>query len=178
MDLWVAFGEVFAAWARGRRHDSQAGAPVLRRALAYYLNQGNKLLAPLFHGKLAEFESETNGLDAALTLIDEGLGFSEETSERFSDPYLHRLRGDILLKRDPANPAPAEEAFRAAVAIAQAQKARSFELQAALSLAKLYQSTGRPAEARAILAPALEGFSPTPEMPEIAEARSLLEGLA
>ena len=43
-------------------------------------------------------EAETNGLDAALTLIDEGLGFSEETSERFSDPYLHRLRGDILLE--------------------------------------------------------------------------------
>ena len=55
-------------------------------------------------------EAETNGLDAALTLIDEGLGFSEETSERFSDPYLHRLRGDILLKRDPANPAPADVA--------------------------------------------------------------------
>ena len=54
-------------------------------------------------------EAETNGLDAALTLIDEGLGFSEETSERF-DPYLHRLRGDILLKRDPANPAPADVA--------------------------------------------------------------------
>jgi hypothetical protein len=81
------------------------------------------------------------------------------------------------LKRDPANPAPAEEAFRTAVAIAQAQKARSFELQAALSLAKLYQSTGRPAEARATLAPALKGFSPTPEMPEIAEALALMERL-
>ena len=123
MDLWVAFGEVFAAWARGRCHDSQAGAPALRRALANYLNQGNKLFAPFFHGLLADLEAETNGLDVALTLIDEGLGFSEETSERFSDSYLHRLRGDILLKRDPANPAPAEEAFRAAVATAQVQKA-------------------------------------------------------
>ena len=178
MDLWVAFGEIFAAWAHGRRDDSQAGAPALRRALANYLNQGNKLFAPLFHGMLADLEAETIGLDAALTLIDEGLGFSEETSERFSDPYLHRLRGDILLKRDPANPAPAEEAFRAAVAIAQAQKARSFELLASLSLAKLYQSPGRPAEARATLGPALKGFSPTPEMPEIAEALALMERLA
>ena len=178
MDLWVAFGEVFAAWARGRRHDSQAGAPALRRALANYLNQGNKLFAPLFHGLLADLEAETNGLDAALTLIDEGLGFSEETSERFSDPYLYRLRGEILLKRDPANPAPAEEAFRAAVATAQAQKARSFELQATLSLAKLYQSTARPIDAQAVLALALKGFSPTPEMPEIAEAQALLSGLA
>ena len=72
-----------------------------------------------------------------------------------------------MLKRDPANTAPAEEAFLTAIAIAQQQKARSFELRAALSLAKLYQSTGRAADAHAVLAPALEGFSPTPEFPEI-----------
>jgi hypothetical protein len=51
---------------------------------------------------------------------------------------------------------------------------RSFELRAALSLAKLCQSTGRPVDARAVLAPALEGFAPTDEMPEIAEAQALL----
>jgi predicted ATPase len=90
---------------------------------------------------------------------------------------LYRIRGEILLKRDPANPAPAEEAFQTAIAIAQAQKARSFELRAALSLAKLYQSTGRFADAHAVLEPALEGFAPTPEMPEIAEAQVLLEQL-
>ena len=51
-------------------------------------------------------------------------------------------------------------------------------MQAALGLAKLYQSTARPDEAYAVLAPTLEGFTPTPEMPEIAEAQELLEGLA
>ena len=95
-----------------------------------------------------------------------------------SMPKLHRIRGEILLKRDPANTAPAEEAFLTAIAIAQQQKARSFELRAALSLAKLYQSTGRPADAHAVLAPALEGFSPTPEFPEIEEAQALLAALA
>jgi predicted ATPase len=90
----------------------------------------------------------------------------------------HRIRGEILLKRDPANTAPAEEAFLAAIAIAQQQKARSFELRAALSLAKLYQSTGRPADAHAVLAPALEGFSPALEFPEIAKAQTLLAVLA
>jgi hypothetical protein len=44
-------------------------------------------------------------------------------------------------------------------------------------LAKLYQSTGRAAEARAVLAPALEGFSPTPEMPEIAEALAFMAAI-
>jgi len=61
--------------------------------------------------------------------------------------------------------------------VAQQQKAKSFELRAALSLAKLYQSTSRPAEAEAVLAPALEGFSPTPEFSEIGEAQGLLATL-
>jgi tetratricopeptide (TPR) repeat protein len=64
--------------------------------------------------------------------------------------------------------------FLTAIAVSQQQKARSFELRAALSLAKLYQSTGRPADAHAALAPAREGFSSTPEMTEIAEAQALL----
>jgi hypothetical protein len=78
---------------------------------------------------------------------------------------LHRIRGDILVKADPEHPARAEEAYLAAIAISQQQDARSFGLQAALKLANLYQSTARRAEAHAALAPALEGFSPTPEMP-------------
>ena len=97
---------------------------------------------------------------------------------RAFEAELHRARGEILLKRDPANPAPAEEAFLTAIAVAKQQGTRSFELRAALSLAKLYQSTGRPADAHAVLAPALEGFAPTPEMPEIAEAQALLAALA
>jgi hypothetical protein len=92
-------------------------------------------------------------------------------------PYCNRIRGEILLKRDPSNTAPAEEAFLTAITIAQKQKAKSFELQAAHSLAKLYQSTGRAVDARAVLAPALEGFSPTPEFLEIAEAQALLTAL-
>ena len=84
----------------------------------------------------------------------------------------------MLLNRDPPNPDGAEREFRSAIDIARQQHARSFGLRAALSLAKLYQSLKRPADAHAVLAPALEGFSPTPEMPEIAEAELLLAGLA
>ena len=77
---------------------------------------------------------------------------------RAFEAELHRVRGEILLKRDPANPAPAEDAFLTAIAVAKRQGARRFEQRAALSLAKLYQSTARPVEAHAVLASALEGF--------------------
>ena len=136
------------------------------------------LAAPIFYALLAELEAETLGAERAMARIDEALALAHQLGQRAELAFFHRLRGEILLKRDPAGAEPAEEAFRTAIAIAKQQGARSYELRAALSLAKLYQSTAQPAEAHAILAPALEGFSPTPEMPEIAEAQALLAELA
>jgi hypothetical protein len=66
------------------------------------------------------------------------------------------------------------EVRKTSIAMARQQGARSYQLLAALSLAKLYQSTSRAAKARAIFAPALDGFSPTPEMPQIEKAQALL----
>jgi predicted ATPase len=70
-----------------------------------------------------------------------------------------------------------EASLLTAIAIAQQQKARSFELRAALDLARLYNSTSRSADAHALLASSLKGFSPTLELPEIAEAQALLSAL-
>jgi predicted ATPase len=159
MALYLALGEVLSNWARARLGDRESGMTGLGAALAAYLGQGNKLHAPFFQGLLAELEAEGDDADGALRRVDEALALATETGQRWTDALLHRIRGAILLRRDPANPAPAEQAFLAAIAIAQAQKARSFELQAALALAKLYQSTGRRAEAHDVLAPALEGFA-------------------
>jgi predicted ATPase len=178
INLYADAGQVCAYWASGRLVDPEAGASGLRQALQAYMAQGNKLDAPLFHGMLAELEAAAGGPDSALKLIDQGLTIAEKTGGRFVEPYLHRLRGDILLRHNAADPAPAEEAFQTAIAVAKRQGARRYALHAALSLAKLYRSTGRPAVARGVLAPALEGFSPTPEMPEIAEALALMERLA
>jgi len=175
MALYLTWGEVYSSWARAWLGERETGILELRKALTEYLCQGNKLCAPLFQGRLAEIEAEGDSADGALKRIDEALALANETGERVTDSMLHRIRAAILLKRDPANSAPAEEALQAAIAIARTQKARSFELQAALALAKLYRSTSRSAAAHAVLAPALEGFAATPEMPEIAKAQALLE---
>jgi predicted ATPase len=178
MKTYADLGQVYANWARGRQFDPEAGALGLRQALESYLALGNRSGAPSFHGLLAELEVIRRDADSALTLIDEGLAMAQETEEHFTDPYLYRLRGEFLLNQDPANFVRAEEAYQTAIAIAKGQGARGYELLASLSLARLYQSTARPSEAHAVLSPALEGFSPTPEMPEIAEAQALLGELS
>jgi len=88
------------------------------------------------------------------------------------------VRGELLLRRESADVGMVEAAFTRAAKIAQHQQTRTFELRAALSLAKLYHSRDRPADAHAVLASALDGFSPTPECLEIAEAQTLLTALA
>ena len=148
------------------------------RALADYLDQGNRVGVPGYHGLLAEIEAAAGAPDSALTLIGQGLAFAQETEGRLSEPYLHRLRGEILLRRDPSNPAPAEEAFQRAIAVARQQGARSCEPARVAVAGQTLPIDRPPAEAHAVLAPALEGFSPTPEMPEIAEAQALLTALA
>ena len=178
LSSYLVWGALQLACARAKIGDRDAGSTELRQALADYARQGNKFYLPFYKGLLAEIEAERGGAQAALAGIDEALALAGETGEHWFDAGLHRIRGEILLKQNPADPAPAEAAFLAAIAVAQQQKARSFELRAALSLAKLYQSTGRPIDAHDVLGPALAGFSPTPEFPAIAEAKALFEALA
>jgi len=102
----------------------------------------------------------------------------ERTEHHAPEAEIHRIRGEILLKCDPADTATAEQSLQAAIVIARSQKARSFELRAALSLAKLYRATNRDADAHAVLRPAVDGFAPTQQFPELIEAQTLHSALS
>ena len=178
MTLWRRWAGLSSAWARGRLYDPAAAAAEFRRELAACSDQGATINMAFFEALLAQLETDAMGAETALKRIDNALALAGPGDDRCSLSFIHRLRGEILLKRDPSNSAPAEAAFRTAIDVARQQSARSLGLQAALALAKLLRSTGQAAEAHAVLAPALEGFSPTPEMPEIVEAQALLSQLA
>ena len=104
---------------------------------------------------LAEAEARAGDPAARLAILAKRWRRPTALGSRTFEAELHRARGDILLQRDPANPAPAEDAFLTAIAIAKQQGTRTFELRAALALAKLYRATGREAEAHAVLGPRL-----------------------
>ena len=172
--MWRALGLFRLGCATAASGSIGGGLGDMRRGAELLSEQKVLLFDGLLKIALAEAEAAAGDLDHALAVLDEGLATADRLGHRTFEADLHRARGEILLKKNPTDPAPAEEAFLTAIAIAKHQGARSFSLRAALALAKLYQSTGRPAEAHAVLAHALEGFAPTPEMQEIAEAKALL----
>ena len=97
-------------------------------------------------GHRSRHVEKKNRLRAARTLFCQSTP-SRAACARFAvwpGAELHRVRGEVLLERDPANATPAEDALLTAIAVAKRQATRSFELRAALVLAKLYQSTSRP----------------------------------
>ena len=171
---YLAFYDVLGGWPAWRSGSGESALLRIRRGIAQLKGQGIRTWAPLTEAMLAEVESEAGDSDFAMVTIARTIAEAERLGQRWYDAELHRIRGEILLKQAPSVPAPAEEAFLTAIAIAQHQKARSFELRAALSLAKLYQSTDRLADAQPSSRPRSKASRRRAEMPEIAEAQALL----
>jgi predicted ATPase len=176
--LWDGFAVFFQGWAKSSDGAEASTLAEMRRGLAIARERGRNWLVPSYEAVLAEAEASAGETDAGLRRLGDVLAELEANENRWYEAEMHRIRAAILLKRDPANTAAAEQSLQTAIAIAQSQKARSFELRAALSLAKLYRAANRDADAHAVLAPAVEGFPPTQQFPELAEAQTLLAALS
>jgi predicted ATPase len=122
-------------------------------------------------GKEGNFAEGLAVLKTALTEVDE-IGI------RFYEPELHRLKGEFLLALDPENSAEADACFQQAVAIARGHQAKSLELRATTSLARLWQRQARSDEARAALAAVYGTFTEGFETPDLVDASGLLNSLA
>jgi predicted ATPase len=167
---------IFQGWAKWSDVTEEARLAEMQRGLAIYREQGFVLHLPSLEAALAEAEASAGETDAGLRRLDDALAVLERTEQHWYEAEMHRTRAEILLQRDPADTAAAEQSLQAA--IAQSQKARSFELRAALSLAKLYRAANRDADAHAVLAPAVEGFPPTQQFPELTEAQALFAAIS
>jgi predicted ATPase len=166
--------DIFQGWAKSSDGAEETRLAEMRRGLAIHREIGRYWVFSSLEAALAEAEACAGETDAGLRRLDDALAELERTEQRSSEAEMHRIRGQILLKRDPADTAAAEQSLQTAIAIAQSQKARSLELRAALSLAKLYRAANRDTDAHAVLAPAIGGFPPTQQFPELTEAQALL----
>jgi adenylate cyclase len=175
--FWAGYTVFFQAWTKWSDSAEESSLAEMRRGLDIVREQGLTWSLPTLEAALAEVEASAGETDAGFRRLDDALAELEVTEARWYEAEMHRIRAEILLKRDPADTAAAEQSLKAAIAIAQSQKARSFELRAALSLAKLHRSTGLDADAHALLARAVGGFPKKEQFPELAEAQTQISAL-
>lgn len=176
--FWIGWGQVLRGWARARQGEADAGIDEIREGIVAWRKQGSELGCHYYYAMLAEACAAADRLDEAMTALDDGQKFSDETGEGYYAPELARLRGEFLLQQDPADTAAAESNFRQALELAGSQEAKSLELRAAMSLARLRSNAGNAAEARSTLASTFDWFTEGFDTHDLKEAKSMLEKLA
>jgi predicted ATPase len=171
--LLLAGARVLHGWAVAEQGRPADGLAEMRRGLADWQATGALSHRPFHLALLAEVLNREGKTEEALAALAEALQLVEATGERFCEAELHRLRGELLAGRSPAE---AEAAFRQALAVAGRQQARSSRLRAALGLARLFAGQGRTSEARPLLAEACAEFTEGLTTPDLREAEALLQG--
>jgi class 3 adenylate cyclase/predicted ATPase len=133
---------------------------------------------PLHMCFLAHAHARLGQFDDARRCIGEAMAASASSKESWCDADIHRLAGDIVLLSGEADTAKAEAHFERALLIARKQQAKSFELRAAMSMARLWRDQGKRADARDLLAPVYAWFTEGFDTPDLKGARALLGELA
>jgi class 3 adenylate cyclase/predicted ATPase len=175
--VWIAFGAFQDGWVRARSADRETGIQKMHEGIRLLRLQLLETFMPLFMTLLAETEAEVGRPDKGLAIVDEQLATIERTGQRWYLAELHRARGEMLLRCRPRDATAAESAFTRAIDIARGQSAKLFELQAAVSLVRLWREQGKSAEARDLLGPIYDWFTEGAGTPDLDDAKALLEQL-
>ena len=172
---WLAAGTIFDGAAGAELGEGIAAIAQIRRGVEAYGSTGAQLFVPYFLSLLARACWKVGEPREGLRVVGEALERVQTTGERVWESELIRLQGELRLAAAPADLAGSADCFRRAIDIARAQAARSWELRAASSLARVLIATGRRDEARHTLAGVYDWFTEGFETADLVDARALLE---
>jgi predicted ATPase len=127
---------------------------------------------------LAEACMETDRLDEGLSALTEALATADEHEDRHHEAEMRRLKGEWLLKQNNSHSVEAQSCFEKAIEVARKQSAKSMELRATMSLARLLAKQGRRDEARTMLADIYNWFTEGFDTADLKDAKALLDDLA
>jgi class 3 adenylate cyclase/predicted ATPase len=192
LPLYRAWGVVAQGWALTQQGQAAQGIVLMQEGLATGTATGAGVYRPYFLALLAEATSTTGAWASAQSLLDEALAAVQATGERFYEAELYRLKGDITLQACVTAPtadanvhkhaqeqeqAKAQEFFVTAIRISQAQEAKSLELRATMSLARLWQSQGKKTQAHKALCDIYLWFTEGFGTKDLQAAKALLDEL-
>jgi predicted ATPase len=137
-------------------------------------SMGQTVLFPWYSPFLTRAFAQLGRFREALRCIGEAVTAVEMTNERWCEPEVHRVCGELVLKSPETDAAKAEAYFARALVVARAQQAKSWELRAAMSMARLWREQGKREEARELLAPVYGWFTEGFDTRDLKEAKALL----
>jgi predicted ATPase len=176
--FWAALGMSLRGWALAMRGQGEEGMAKVRQGITSYRATGAALLVSYYSTLLAEVSGHLGHTGDALQALTEAHTLVEQHEERWWEAEIYRLRGLLLLRQTGTPQEEAEACFQQALEVARRQEAKSLELRAAMSLARLWQYQGKRAAARELLAPVYGWFTEGFDTADLQEAKALLEALA
>ena len=175
--LWKAWGLFNQGWVLALTGQAVQAVEIMTSAINAWRSTGATVYMPFFLSPLAGCYAELGKLNDAWHHIDEALTAVERTKEKWWEAEINRVAGEIALKPPEPNAAKAQAFFERALSVARAQQAKSWELRAAMSMARLWRDQGRRDEARELLAPVYGWFAEGFDTLDLNEAKTLLDEL-
>ena len=174
----MAVGALQRGWALAQQGQAKEGITQIEQSLIAYRATGAEITRPYYLALLAEAHGVMGQPAAGLTALAEALTLTDRTSERWYEAEIYRLKGELLLQQSSDNSTEAESCFFHALDIARNQQAKSFELRASTSLARLWHQQGKRQEAHDLLAPVYNWFTEGFDTADLIDAQALLDELS
>ena len=168
--------EIYLGWADALAGDLDGGIARMKIHMSELKAAGSEYISDRYFGFIATALGRLSRFDEALRIVDESFEFIERTGQQYYAAELHRVKGELLLAQDSSN-AQAEQSFCTALEISRKHHAKSWELRATTSFARLMRDTNRRDEARTMLADIYGWFTEGFDTPDLKDARALLEEL-
>jgi predicted ATPase len=176
--FWKSGGIMLQGCVRAQTGKASDSVQTITASITAWRSTGATAFMPLTLSYLARAYTTIDQFDDAWCSIDEAMTAVETTKERWWEPEINRWAGEIALKSPERDGAKAQAYFERALAVARAQQAKSWELRAAMSMARLWRDQGKRDEARELLAPVYGWFTEGFDTLDLREAKALLEELA
>ena len=176
--FWGGWGLALRGCVLTLTGEAEEAAKNIASGIAAIRSTGNTMWTPLFLSYLAWANGKIGRLDEAWTNIREAMTAVETTKERWCEAEINRIAGEIRLMSPEPEAAKAQAYFERALSVARQQQAKSWELRAAMSLARLWRDQGKVQQARELLAPVYGWFTEGFQTRDLKETKALLEELA